>query len=208
MIQHSVTYTNFDGEPVTKNFWFHLDQADLIDLEMSGGRQGYSELIKIAQENEDASIVGESFRKILTRAIGRREGEYFIKDEQAMRDLVSTNAYSTLIVWMLVNPVEAWDLLQGMMPAEAQEKAGDAKAKIAADMRAKIAEMAAQDGIAGTPIPDETDEVVGQPETAYIPDDVPAPGNVFDNAVVAPEMPNFASMSEEEFMYWKNSQLG
>lgn len=181
MIKKTIKYKDYDGADVEKDFWFNLDAGEIAEIELSS-KQGYSELLRIAQENEDPTIVGDAFRKIVLGAVGRREGAYFIKDQEAIYALQYSGAYSELIIWMLTNPVEAGLFINGMLPAAAQEQLG--KDDIIEKMRAKTEQMAQ--------VPD-------------LPAAVEPPAEVV-TVNLNPELPNFEAMTSEEFEAWKATQ--
>lgn len=186
MIKKTIKFKDYDGQDVEKDFWFNLDAGEIAEIELST-KQGYSELLRVAQENEDPTIVGDAFRKIVLGAVGRREGSLFIKDQDAVYALQYSGAYSELIIWMLTNPVEAAAFINGMLPAAAQEQLG--KDAIVEKMKAKTAEMAIENV--------EAQAVSLDTEASVFPVDPPT---------VVAETPDFSNMTPEQFEEWKNNQ--
>jgi hypothetical protein len=225
MIKKTITYKNFENEEVTEDFWFHIDEGDIIEIELSA-KGGYSELLKIAQENEDSTIVGDAFKKILLGGVGRREGARFVKDDEARSALRWSGAYSKLLVWMLTNPIEAGEFVNGMLPAEAQTALKDTQAELIEKMRAKNAAMIEQVTVKDVSLDTEASvfpveppqvielsaETVAQADAMVAEENVEAPIAV-ESATAKTEFPpveepkllaaDFASMTEEEFLAWK-----
>lgn len=179
MIKHTVKWQNYNGEDVEKDFWFNLDAGEIALLEFTE-KGGFSAWMQTAIENDDTRVVGPSFEKILLSAVGRRDGDDFIKDDEAFRSFRWSGAYSALVLWMLQNPTEALTLINGMMPAAAQEAL--AKDELVAKMKAKTEEMA---------IP------VTIPEEPVEPQNLPT---------MTTETPDFSAMTAEQFEEWKNNQ--
>ena len=189
MIKHTVTYFDFDEVEQTRDFWFNLNEGDVAEIQMSR-KQGFFEVLQVAVDNEDPTIVAEAFQKIIVRGVGRREGELFIKDDAARNQLVFTNAYGALIVWMLANPIEAQALVNGMLPKRAQDAIENSKDELVEKMKAKVAEMAVPE----TP---QIEEVPVHPQTV----------EAIEEAAAAPLLAaDFSSMSPEEFEAWKTAQ--
>lgn len=188
MIKHTVKYRNYDNEDVEKEFWFNLDEGEIALLELSK-KEGLSEWLRVAQENEDPTIVGPAFEKIVLSAVGRREGEKFIKDQDAIDNLRWSGAYSALILWMLQNPIESADFVNGMLPAAAQEAIKNDKSELVAKMKAKTEEMAIPVTVAEEPVEVEM--------PAEAPSALPT---------MTTETPDFSAMSPEQFEEWKNNQ--
>ena len=200
MIKKTITWKNYDNEDVSKDFWFHLDAGEIAEIELSD-KMGYSELLRVAQENEDPTVVGDAFRKIVLGAVGRREGELFVKDQDAVYALQYSGAYSELIVWMLNNPVEAAAFINGMLPSAAQDQL--AKDAIVEKMRAKTEEMKIQN--VEVSLDSEESVFPVDPPTVVMPEPV-TESPESENAVARPLAADFAAMSPEEFEAWKNAQ--
>lgn len=182
MIKKTITYLNWDDIEVSEDFYFNLNEAEILDLEVSDGKEGFFELVKTAAENDEAKVVMEAFKKIIHAAIGRREGNRFIKNQDIVDEFTQTNAYPALLLSMIQNPVEGAKFINGIMPKAAQEALANSKDQLVLDMKAKIEEMA-----------------------------VPTPPVVENVSLPEGEVPklaaDFAAMSPEEFEAWKNSQV-
>lgn len=194
MIKHTVKYKDYDGNDTEREFWFNLDAGEIALLELSK-KEGLSEWLRVAQENEDPTIVGPAFEKIVLGAVGRREGEKFIKDQAAIDALRWTGAYSELIIWMLTNPVEAADFVNGMMPAAAQEALKSGKDELVQKMQAKVQEMSLNTEPSVFP--------VDAPRVIEVPVSEENIANV--EAAARPLAADFAAMSPEEFEIWKQN---
>lgn len=90
-------------------------------------------------------------------------------------------------MWMLTNPLEAADFVNGMMPSEAQQALKDSKGELVEKMRAKTEAMKAVEAslnIEASAFPvDPPQEVVVHPETVELIE------------TAASELPDFSAMS-------------
>lgn len=203
MIKKEITFKNpFDETDVTKEFWFHMDQGELAEVQMSK-KIGFGEWLRIAQENDDPTIVAPAFRQIVLGAVGRREGDLFIKDEDAINSLKYSGAYGELIVWMLTNPIEAGEFVNGMLPGAAQAAIKDDKTALIEKMQAKVQEMSLNTEPSAFPV-DPPQVVEKTLSEGITPSDEPLPEWT---EPARPLAADFASMTPEEFEAWKTAQL-
>lgn len=117
MIKQTITYTDFNGDSRTEDFWFHLDKADLLKFYAmrKGGMKAYMQDIVAAEDNEK---ILELFDMFLMKSIGKRsdDGRRFIRNDETREEFQQTNAYSDFL-FMLANDAEAGaKFIEGIMP--------------------------------------------------------------------------------------------
>ena len=119
MLKKTITYTDFNGEEVSEDFFFHLSKAELVELEMShkGGLSEALERIIAAEDNK--SIIAE-FKNIILAAYGKRseDGKRFIKTQEIRDEFVSTEAYSTLFMELVTDTNAAVVFVNGVIPQD------------------------------------------------------------------------------------------
>lgn len=119
MIKKTITYTDYDGNERTEDFWFHLSKAELLELNYSleGGLEIFLE--KIISSSNTREIVA-MFKKIILMAYGEKsfDGRRFVKSEDATLQFTQTEAYSQLFVEILSDPDKATELIKGMIPSQ------------------------------------------------------------------------------------------
>jgi hypothetical protein len=124
MLKRPITYTNFDDEVVTDTFYFNLTEAELIEMDVSY-KQGLADALqRIVEAKDNASIVRE-FKKIILSAYGVRseDGKRFIKNEQIAEEFTQTPAYSALFMELATDENAAADFLEAVVPKSMMEKA-------------------------------------------------------------------------------------
>jgi hypothetical protein len=127
VLKKTITYTDFNDEEVSEDFFFHLSKAELVELEMSH-EGGLSEALKNIVAAEDAkSIIGE-FKNIILSAYGQRseDGRRFIKNEQLREEFASSEAYSVLFMELVTDTQAAIDFINGIIPKGLAEEAAQA----------------------------------------------------------------------------------
>lgn len=122
MIKHTLTYENFNGQTVTKDFYFHLSKADIIELAIDGL---FEETMKKAVAEEDKLTLFRMFRKLIFLAVGVRseDGESFAKPEMFREAFVTSPAFDGLIEYLFSDAEKAAQFIAGLLPAGSQEAA-------------------------------------------------------------------------------------
>lgn len=99
MLKKPITYTDYDGNERTENFWFNLDEAEIMELQMSypGGMSAM--LNKMIEEKDGAKILA-TIKQIIKMAIGEKslDGKYFKKSVEFSEAFTHTRAYSVLLM--------------------------------------------------------------------------------------------------------------
>ena len=161
MLKKSVTYTDLNGDEVTEDLFFHLSQAELVEMEMSE-EGGMSEALKKIIEAEDGKQIIKQFKEIILGAYGKRseDGKRFIKNQQLRDEFESSEAYSALFMELVTNTDSAIEFTNGIVPdkvvkaaTEAIEKAArpelavveEAKPEVRMVTRAELQAMSAEE---------------------------------------------------------------
>lgn len=201
MLKKTVTYDDLDGNPVTEDFYFHLNKLEIaeLDIKTPGGLMAFGERL---QKTNDAMEAYEVFKDLLLTAYGVRSGDrHFMKKDShgvPYRDyLEGSDALGEIIIEMLQNAElgakffedvlpAAW--LQEVQKARASEEAGT---KEEAPVAPRPAPRRPQDRQPKKlPAPKEVDEVP-----------LPDPGTAFPA--------EFNSREEyDAFLAWKQEKAG
>ena len=130
MIKKTVTYTDFDGNERTEDFYFHFTEQELTEWELSvdGGLSGV--LQRIIQSKDNRKII-EIFKDLLIKSYGEKtpDGRGFIKNEEILNKFKYTQAFSDLYMELATNDKAASEFVNGIMPAGLMEKAESADNK-------------------------------------------------------------------------------
>lgn len=123
MIEHEISYKNFDGNDVKTTFHFGLSKRELIELELDDGTNASmrDRLEKLTREKNNKEIF-KSFQEIISMAVGRREGDRFKKHPEITADLVETNAFDEVVMDMMKNSGWAAKFITQMLPDDLAEE--------------------------------------------------------------------------------------
>lgn len=124
VLKKTITYTNFNDEEVSEDFFFHLSKAELVELEMSHEGGLHDALQKIIDAEDGKAIVAE-FKKIILNAYGRKssDGRRFIKNQELREEFESSEAYSTLFMELVTDTEAAVEFINGIIPKGLAEEA-------------------------------------------------------------------------------------
>jgi len=117
VLRKSITYTNFNEEEVTEDFFFHLSKAEIVELEMSEAG-GLSEALKEIVASEDGKAIIAHFKKIILDSYGQRsaDGKRFVKNTKIREEFESSEAYSVLFMELCTNAASATEFVNGIIP--------------------------------------------------------------------------------------------
>lgn len=117
MLKKTMTYTDYDGNERTEDFYFNLTKAEVIELE-TGVTGGLVQMLnKIVAEQDVVQIV-EIFKKIILKAYGEKspDGKRFIKTPDIAAAFSQTEAYSDLFTELATNAESAAAFVNAIVP--------------------------------------------------------------------------------------------
>lgn len=124
MLKHTVTYTNFNDEEVTRDLYFNLTVPELVKVEVGGDGGSLQDSIqKIMAAGDKLALVRE-FEKIIAGAYGQKseDGERFEKSKEATDAFMSSAAYDALFTDLIINETTVADFIIGIMPKDLANK--------------------------------------------------------------------------------------
>lgn len=117
MYKKTVTYTDYNGNERTEDFYFNLTTAEIAELQYStdGGLESYIQRIIDAQDMP--SIIKE-FKKLVLLAYGEKDntGKYFNKSEEISNNFSHTEAYSQIFMELATDDKAATEFVNGVIP--------------------------------------------------------------------------------------------
>lgn len=124
MLKKTITYTDFNDEEVSEDFFFHLSKAELIELEMSR-EGGLSESLQRIVDAEDGKAIVAEFKNIILSSYGQKsvDGKRFIKNSTLREEFESSEAYSVLFMELVMDADAATDFVNGVIPQGMIEEA-------------------------------------------------------------------------------------
>lgn len=127
MLRKRITYTDYNGTKREEDFYFNLNKAEIMEMEMSTSG-GLTEMITRIIETQDAPSIIKVFKEIIMKAYGEKspDGKRFIKSKELSEAFAQTEAYSELFMELASDSDTASKFVNGIIPADmlkAQEQA-------------------------------------------------------------------------------------
>ncbi len=122
MLKKTITYTDYDGNERTEDFFFNLNRAELTEMEMSVNG-GLTKLIeKIVQESDQSKII-TYFKELILRSYGQKslDGKRFVKSEELSKEFSQTEAYSELFMELASDAKAAAAFVNAIVPQSVSE---------------------------------------------------------------------------------------
>ncbi len=123
MYAKTITYTDYNGNERTEEFYFNFSTAELAEMELStkGGLEG--EIKYIANEQDGAKIV-EWFKKIILKSVGKKspDGKRFIKSKEISDEFAQTEAYSQLFMELAFDAEKGAEFINNIVPNVPNDK--------------------------------------------------------------------------------------
>lgn len=130
MIKKTITYTDYNGNQRTEDFYFNLNKAELMKMEL-GVKGGMTEMMNRMIAAQDAPAMMEVFDDLIRKSYGIKapDGRGFDKDPKHFESFKATEAYSELFVELITNPDACAEFFNGVVPANLAEQVKAEQAK-------------------------------------------------------------------------------
>ena len=123
MYKITETYTDYDDNQRTEDFYFNYSEAELTDLQfsVSGGLAGMID--KIIKTNDMPKLV-ELFRELIQKAYGEKsnDGRRFIKSTELTKEFTEPVAYSQIYMRLATDSKAAQEFINKVVPKSMKDK--------------------------------------------------------------------------------------
>lgn len=117
MYNKTVTYKDYKGNTRTEDFYFNLNKAELVELELStkGGLTVMMDRIIAAQDN---ATLFKIFKDLVSKSYGvlSDDGRKFVKSQEVLDDFMQTEAYSIIFSELATNAEAAAEFFNNVIP--------------------------------------------------------------------------------------------
>lgn len=120
MLVKKMTYTDYNGNERTEDFYFNLTKAEIMEMNMTApGADLASILTRIIEEKDNKKLV-EIFKDLILRAYGEKsdDGKRFVKSPEISAAFSQTEAYSDLFMELSTNAGAAAAFANGIIPQQ------------------------------------------------------------------------------------------
>lgn len=119
MLKKTMTYTDYDGNQRTEDFYFNLNKAELVEMENSR-EGGLDKAIKTIIASHDHTQLISMFKNIILASYGEKspDGKRFVKSKEISTAFSQTEAYSQLFMELSSDSKAAAAFVNGIVPQE------------------------------------------------------------------------------------------
>jgi hypothetical protein len=122
MLKKTITYIDYNGEERKEDFYFNLNKAEIMEMQMST-TGGLDEMIKRIVDAKDAPAIIKIFKDLILKAYGEKsaDGRRFEKEREGRKladDFAQTEAYSILFMELATDADAAAKFVNGIVPAD------------------------------------------------------------------------------------------
>lgn len=119
MLKHPITYEDFNGETHTEDFFFHVNKAEIIDMEVEH-KEGMQQWIDNIIKSDDRKAIVEEFKKIILFAIGEKspDGKHFVKTKEISQNFSHHAAYPVLFMQLATDADAGAAFIKGVLPSD------------------------------------------------------------------------------------------
>jgi hypothetical protein len=129
MVKKTITFLDFEGKEVTKDFYFNLSKMEfrVLDRKIPGGLQNMID--QIMKEKDEDRLIDLLDTLILESYGEKSEDGRFVKEDRVGRRLSSffkiSEAWDVLFMNLVSDEKELHDFLMGIVPKDVAEKAAE-----------------------------------------------------------------------------------
>lgn len=118
MFKKKITYTDFNGQERTEDFYFNLSRSELIMLE-STTPGGYAAMLQRIIDSKDQRQLMNEFTNLIKMSYGVKseDGKHFIKNEEVVNDFLNSAAFDQMFLEFFTEENAASDFANGVLPS-------------------------------------------------------------------------------------------
>lgn len=124
MIKKTITFTDYNGNEKTKDYYFNLTKAEIAEMYFSESGSFVDYIHRIV-ESEDGKKIIEVYKELLLKSYGEKslDGEYFMKSDEMRKKFACSEAYSKLFMELATDDKAAAEFINGVVPKSIVDKA-------------------------------------------------------------------------------------
>lgn len=130
MIKKTITYTDYNGNERTEDFYFNLSKAEVLEMELST-EGGLEEMGKKLIAGKDLPNSVKIFKDLILKSYGEKspDGKRFVKSDELSDAFSQTEAYSNLFVELATDSDAAAKFFNGVIPSDLSDAIDNAISK-------------------------------------------------------------------------------
>lgn len=121
MIKWPITYTDYNGDERTEDFYFNLNKAEIMEMNLNANG-ALSEYYKRLVDLHDGKQIAEEYKKLILSAYGEKslDGRRFVKSQKLRDEFEQTEAFAELYMQLATEEGAAARFIEGVLPKASQ----------------------------------------------------------------------------------------
>lgn len=117
MIKWPITYTDYDGVEHTEDFYFNLNKAEIMEMDLKANG-AYAKYLQRIVDEQDGRALAEEFKRLILGSYGKKsdDGRRFVKSQEIRDEFEQSEAYSELFMQLATDAATCEKFIQGVMP--------------------------------------------------------------------------------------------
>lgn len=114
-----ITFTDYDGETHTEDFYFNLNKAEVLQMQVSQ-KGGLAYYVKEIIKEKDYNRLSELWKDIILKSYGVKsaDGRRFIKSKELSEEFEQTEAFVELFTKLALDAKAAAEFMNKVVPEE------------------------------------------------------------------------------------------
>lgn len=124
MLVKKITFEDYNGNKITKEFYFNLNKAEIIKWLTTDGDYTLDKKLERLFQAGNGKQLMETFDELIRTSYGvvSLDGIMFEKSEEILKSFVQTDAYSVLFSELVTDAKKAADFIQAIIPKDMAEE--------------------------------------------------------------------------------------
>ena len=117
MYKETITYTDYNGDERTEDFYFNLTETEISMLQL-GTEGGLREKLERITKSNDKPEMIKFFQELISLTYGEKslDGRRFIKNPELSKAFFETEAYNIFFMKLATDSTTALNFLNGIVP--------------------------------------------------------------------------------------------
>ena len=118
MYKKKITYTDYNGQERTEDFYFNLSRSELIMLE-STTPGGYAAMLQRIIDSKDQRQLMNEFTNLIKMSYGVKsdDGKHFVKNDEIVNEFLNSAAFDQMFLEFFTEENAASDFANGVLPS-------------------------------------------------------------------------------------------
>lgn len=124
MLKKTISFTDYNENQRTEEFYFNLTKAEIAEMELSTVG-GLTQMLRGMIAAQDMPAIVKFVKELILKSYGKKspDGKRFIKSPELSEEFMQTEAYSQLFMELSTDANATAAFVNGILPADIRAQA-------------------------------------------------------------------------------------